>query len=127
MVEIISMSLGEDLLKEIDEIKKSGFSGRSEVIRTGIKMLVSDLKEKERLEGHSECVLVFSHDKRFEDSFSKTKHRYEEIINTQVHSNFCNDKCLELFVLHGPAEKIGEFLSEIRKNKHTDYVKLVVP
>ncbi len=127
MVEIISVSLGEELLKEIDEIKKSGFSGRSEVIRSGVRLLVNDLREKERLKGHSECVLIFSHDKKFEDVFSKTKHKYEEIINTQVHSNFCNDKCLELFVLHGEAEKISGFFSEVRKNKRTDYIKLVVP
>ena len=128
MVKIISMSLGEDLLKEIDEIQESaGFSGRSEIIRTGVKLLVDDIREKERLKGHAECVLIFAHDKKFEESFSRVKHRYDGIIITQVHNNLCNNKCLELFVLHGPAEKINEFLSEIRKNKRTDYVKLVVP
>ena len=128
MVKIISMSLSEQLLKEIDEIQKSvGFSGRSEVIRSGVKLLVDDIKEKERLKGHSECILIFSHDKKFEDSFSKAKHMYDDIISTQVHNNLCNNKCMELFVLHGSADKINRFLSDIRKNKRTEYVKLVVP
>ena|SRR3989338_1138850 len=122
---IISMSLGEDLLKEIDSLQ--GFSGRSEVIRSGIKLLLDELKEKERLKGHAECVMIFMHHKRFEDAFTKTKHKHEDIISTQVHSNLCNDKCLEIFVLHGAAEKITSFLSDMRKNKRADFVKLVVP
>lgn len=125
MAKIISMSLSDSLLKEIDSVK--GFSGRSEVIRSGIKLLLDDLKEKERLTGHAECVLIMMHDKKYEDAFIKTKHRYEEIINTQVHSNLCHGKCLELFVLHGSAERIADFLADIRKNKRADFVKLVVP
>ncbi|HLC67450.1 MAG TPA: CopG family ribbon-helix-helix protein [archaeon] len=125
MSKIISMSLSEQLLKDIDNIQ--GFSGRSEVIRSGVKLLLDDLKEKERLKGHAECVLIMMHDKKFEDAFIKTKHKYEDIISTQVHSNLCHDKCLELFVLHGPAEKITQFMTDIRKNKRADYVKLVVP
>ena len=122
---IISMSLSEQMLKEIDSIQ--GFSGRSEVIRTGIKLLLDDLKEKERLKGHAECVLIMMHDKRYEDAFIKTKHKYEDIISTQVHSNLCHDKCLELFVLHGSAGQITSFVSDVRKNKRADFVKLVVP
>ena len=128
MAKIISMSLDEELLKELDSAKKSvGYSGRSEVIRSGMKLLLDDIKAKEKLKGHAECVLVFVHAKKFEDAFTRTKHGYEDIINTQIHSNFCNDKCLQICVLHGPAEKINGFFSDIRKNKRTDYVKLVVP
>lgn len=125
MGKIISMSLGEQLLKEIDSLE--GFSGRSEIIRSGVKLLLDDMKEKERLKGHAECVLIMMHSKRYEDAFIKTKHKYEDIISTQVHSNLCHDKCLEIFVLHGSAEQINSFLVDIRKNKRADFVKLVVP
>jgi len=128
MVKIISMSLPEELLAEIEGIEKSvGFSGRSEVIRSGLRLLIEDLKEKEKLKGHAECILVFVHSKEHEEAFIKAKHRHEDIINTQVHSNLCNDKCLEVFVLHGPAEKIKSFFSEIRRNKRSEYAKLIVP
>ena len=128
MTKIISMSLGEELLKEIDGMQKSvGFGGRSEVIRSGIKLLLDDMKEKERLKGHVECILVFVHNKKFENTFTKTTHKYENIISTQVHNNMCNDKCLEVFVLHGPAENIKKFFSEIRKSKRVEYAKLIVP
>lgn len=128
MVKIISMSLGEELLKEIDDIQKgAGFSGRSEVIRSGMKMLIDDLKEKEKLKGHAECVMILAHKKESENAFTKTIHKYEDIVGTQVHNNFCNNKCLEVFVLHGSAEKIKNFFSEIRRNKKAEYTKLIVP
>ena len=74
MVKIISMSLGEDLLAEIEDAKNViGYSGRSEVIRAGVKLLIDYIKEKEKLKGHAECILIFVHDKKFEDAFIKTK------------------------------------------------------
>jgi CopG family nickel-responsive transcriptional regulator len=128
MAKIISISLDEKLLDEIDQVGSSmSFSGRSDTIRSGMKLLIDDVKEKDRLKGHVECVLIFMHNKDSETAFVKTKHKYDEIITTQVHSNFCNDKCLEACVLHGPAEKVIAFFSEIRRNKRADYVKLVVP
>lgn len=128
MAKIISMSLDDKLLEELDSMKKSaGFSGRSEIIRSGMKLLLDDVRAREKLKGHAECVLVFVHEKKFEDAFTRTKHKYEDIINTQVHSNFCNDKCMQLCVLHGPAEKINGLFLDIRKNKRAEYVKLVVP
>ncbi len=128
MSKIISMSLDEELLKKIDTVKKSvGFKGRSETIRSGIKILVNDIKEKERLKGHLACVLIIVHEKKFENAIIKTTHRYEDIISTQVHNNICNDKCLEIFVLHGEADKIKNLFSDVRKNKKIEYVKLIVP
>ncbi len=127
MAKIISMSLDSDMLEEIDSIVKSGFSGRSEVIRSGMKLLIDDMKLKERLKGHIECVLVLVHRNMSERVFLKTKHQYEDIINTQIHSNFCDGKCLEVFVLHGHASKIIGLFSDLRKNKKTEYIKLIVP
>jgi CopG family nickel-responsive transcriptional regulator len=43
MAKIISMSLTSELLDEIDTLQgELGFSGRSEVIRAGIRMLLAD-------------------------------------------------------------------------------------
>lgn len=128
MTKIISMSLNKELLKEIDDAQKSmGFKGRSEVIRSSMKLLLNDIKEKENLKGHAECVMISVHGKKNESSFTKSTHKYDDIIVSQVHNNLCNDKCLEILVLHGNAEKISRFFSELRTNKHAEYVKLIVP
>ena len=44
---IVSVSLSEKLLEEIDSIEKEiGFSGRSDVIRASARMLIADNREK---------------------------------------------------------------------------------
>lgn len=49
---IISVSLTEKLLQEIDQLKEEvGFSGRSEVIRTSTRMLIADNNEKKVKKG----------------------------------------------------------------------------
>ena len=47
---IVSISLTEEILKEIDNLQKSmGFSGRSDAIRAGIRSFVAEEKQNENL------------------------------------------------------------------------------
>ena len=49
---IVSVSLSEKLLEEIDSIKNEmGFSGRSDVIRSSTRMLIADNREKSIMTG----------------------------------------------------------------------------
>ena len=44
---IISISLNDEILSEIDKIQKSmGFSGKSEIIRAGIRIYFQKKKQK---------------------------------------------------------------------------------
>jgi len=64
---IISVSLNDGLLEEIDQLQKElGFSGRSEVIRAGARMLIADSKEKEKLEGRLNSVILLINNKKVE-------------------------------------------------------------
>ena len=43
---IVSISLNDEILSELDRIQKTmGFSGRSEIIRAGIRNLVAEEKQ----------------------------------------------------------------------------------
>ena len=47
---IISVSLKDDFLEEVNVIQKElGFSGRSELIRAGLRMIIADNKDKKKL------------------------------------------------------------------------------
>ena len=60
---IVSISLPEKFLKEIDEIADDmGFAGRSEVIRTGLRLLLDEKKAKEKLKGEIDAILLVIHD-----------------------------------------------------------------
>lgn len=124
---IISISLTEELLEEIDRLQKElGFSGRSEVIRAGARMLLADNKEKEKLEGRLNSVLLLIHTQKVEDTVTEIKHEFGDIISTQIHNNLREDKCLEVFILDGDAARIKQLVRLFQTSGKMDYVKLVM-
>jgi CopG family nickel-responsive transcriptional regulator len=123
---IISISLNEKILKELDRLQSEmGFSGRSEVIRAGIRNLLADTKEKESFEGKIRAILLLIHTHNEEDYVTEVKHEYLDIIYTQLHNRFKEGKCMEIFILDGESERIKK-LTRTFQTKEIDYVKLLV-
>ena len=124
---IISISLNDKLLTEIDQLQKElGFSGRSEVIRAGARMLLADNREKEKLEGQLNSVLLLIHTQKVEDTVTAIKHEFEDIISTQIHNHLREDKCIEVFILEGDAARINDLVRLFLTTRKMDYVKLIV-
>ena len=124
---VISISLNEKILEEIDKIQAElGFSGRSEVIRAGARMLVADVREKEELTGTLNSILLLIHSQEVENVVTSIKHDFEDITNTQIHSHLRGEKCLEIFVLDGDADRIKHFVDLFQTSGKMDYVKLIV-
>lgn len=123
---IISISLNEKLLQEIDQLKEElGFSGRSEVIRASTRMLIADNQEKKSLTGDINSVLILIHDKKAEDRVTEIKHDFEDIINTQIHSHLQDDKCLEIFIMAGDGARTQTLWKLFQATRKMEYVKLV--
>jgi CopG family nickel-responsive transcriptional regulator len=124
---IVSVSLNDKILEEIDRIQKElGFSGRSEGIRAGARMLISDNKEKEKLTGKINSILLLIHNQKVEDAVTEIKHRFEDITKTQIHTHLREDKCLEIFVLNGDAGRIKRLVNLFQTSRKMEYVKLIV-
>ena len=124
---IVSISLNDTILKEIDRIQNAlGYSGRSEVIRAGARLLIAESKEKERLTGMINSTLLLIHSQDIEDVVTEIKHRFEDITKTQIHSHLRENKCLEVFVLDGDADRIKEMVRLFQTSRKMDYVKLIV-
>ncbi|HXG13636.1 MAG TPA: CopG family ribbon-helix-helix protein [Candidatus Nitrosotenuis sp.] len=123
---IVSISLNEELLAELDKLQKSmGFAGRSEVIRAGIRNYVSEEKQKSELSGSLHAILLVVHNDEFDDIIAGIKHSFEDLIITHLHSKIHGNKCVELFMLDGEADRIGAFTRNFKINKKMDTVKLV--
>jgi len=123
---IISISLTEKLLQEIDRLKEeTGFSGRSEIIRASTRMLIADNKEKENLKGDINSILLLIHNQKSEDKVTEIKHDFEDIIETQIHSHLKEDKCLELFIMEGDAKRMNTLTKMFQISGKMEYVKLI--
>jgi CopG family nickel-responsive transcriptional regulator len=124
---IISISVNGGLLEELDRLQRAlGFSGRSEVLRAGARMLIADNREKEQLEGTLNAVLLLIHAQKAEDTVTEIKHDFEDISSTQLHNHLRGDKSLELFILEGDAARIKELVRAFQASGKMDYVKLIV-
>ena len=123
---IVSISLNDEILTELDKLQKSmGFSGRSEAIRAGIRSFVSEEKQKSDLSGDLHAILLVVHNDEFDHIVSGITHNFEDLITTHLHSKIDKEKCMELFVIHGDAEKITTITKDFQTNKNMDMVKLV--
>jgi CopG family nickel-responsive transcriptional regulator len=123
---IVSISLTEEILKEIDTLQKNlGFSGRSDAIRAGIRSFVSEEKQKENLSGNVNAILLVVHNDEYDNQVNGVKHSYEDLITTHLHSKIEGDKCMELFMLKGEADSVSDITKDFQINKKMDTVKLV--
>ena len=123
---IISISLNEEIIGELDKLQKSmGFSGRSEAIRAGIRSFVAEEKQKLELEGNVHAILLVVHNDEYDHVVSGIKHNFEDLITTHLHSKIEGEKCMELFVIDGEAERVGTITRDFQINKKMDTVKLV--
>jgi len=105
---VVSLSFPESMLKEMDDIQKnSGFTGRSELVRAAIRMLLEDSREKATAAGDMNGLLIVTHDEEEEAPVTKLKHQFEDIITTHVHNKTKTSMCIEVFVVQGDAKKIN--------------------
>ena len=123
---IVSISLTEEILKEIDSLQKNlGFSGRSDAIRAGIRSFVAEEKQKEDLSGNVNAIILVVHNDEYDNQVNGIKHSYEDLITTHLHSKIEGDKCMELFMLKGEAGSVSSITKDFQINKRMDTVKLV--
>jgi len=128
MSRVISISLSESLLQEVSRIQREmGFSGRSEVIRAGLRRLIAELRERERMRGRINSILLLVHEREDEDIVNQIKHDFDDIVNTQLHSHLRGDKCMEIFILDGEAERVREIVDCFETCGKMEYVKLIIP
>ena len=119
---IVSISLTDEILKEIDTLQKNlGFSGRSDAIRAGIRSFVSEEKQKEDLSGNVNAILLVVHNDEYDNQVTQVKHSYEDLITMHLHSKIEGDKCMELFILKGESESVEKIPSFLVKRLASSY------
>jgi len=123
---IVSISLTEEILKEIDNLQKSmGFSGRSDAIRAGIRSFVAEEKQNANLSGNINAILLVVHNDEYDEQVNGIKHSFEDLITTHMHSKIEGEKCMELFMLKGDADSVSSITRDFQNNNRMDTVKLV--
>ncbi|HEY7110389.1 MAG TPA: CopG family ribbon-helix-helix protein [Nitrososphaeraceae archaeon] len=124
---IVSVSLNDDILEGLDKLQKSlGFTGRSEIVRAGIRNLLAEERMKQELEGVVNSLLLAVHDEDSDDQVASIRHKFDKIVNVHLHNKIDKHRCLEIFSLKGEAEEIKNIAKHLQSNKKMHFVKLIV-
>ncbi len=124
---IVSLSFPDQMIKEIDQIQEAqGFTGRSELVRAAIRLLIEDSKEKDTISGHTNAIIVVTHDESNEAPITKLKHQFEDIVKTHIHNKVSHSNCVELFLLEGDGKKVASMAKEFQKEDKMKSVKLLM-
>ena len=123
---IVSLSLPDQMLAAMNEIQESvGFSGRSELVRAAIRLLLDDTRQKSALVGMTTAVIVVSHSMNDEEPVTRLKHKFEDIVKTHVHCKVSHEDCVELFVLAGDGQQVASMSKEFERERKIRSVKLL--
>ena len=123
---IVSISLTKDFLKEMDELQNSeGFSGRSELIRAGIRALINQKVDRENLVGNMQAILLITHEEGEEHSVTDIKHEFDKITKSHLHYKLGEKKCVELLIVDGKASDIKELMRRFQTSGEVENVKLI--
>ena len=123
---IISVSLSDENIKALDRLQKANsLSGRSEAIRVCLRAAEGEVRDRESLKGEVEGVLVVVHGSHGTPGLGDLSHSYQEVVTTQIHSHLRNQKCLEVFIVRGPAGPVQEMIVGFQRDDKIDYVKFV--
>jgi CopG family transcriptional regulator, nickel-responsive regulator len=124
---IVSLSLPDQMIKEIDQIQESGgFAGRSELLRAAVRLMLEDSKEKNSLNGHVNAIIVITHDESNEEPITRLKHEFEQIVRTHIHNKISQRNCIEVFLLEGDGKKVSAMTKAFQKEDKLKTVKLMI-
>lgn len=126
MSKIISLSLDSNLLVELDELQRTyKFRGRSEAIRSAIRLLASENRDLSKIKGVIDACIVVVYPEKSTSKVFQTMHRFQRLVKSQVHYHLGAHKCLEMFVLHGEARDI-ETITRALKHEKIYTAKLIM-
>lgn len=124
---IVSLSFPDGMIKDMDEIQKArGFTGRSELVRAAIRLMLEDVKEKNSLVGNINAVVMVTHHQEDEEPITRLKHTFEDIIRFHVHSKTGHNNCVELFLVEGDGKKVASMTKDFQKEEKMKSVRLLI-
>ncbi len=123
---IVSISLNEQNLQDLKTIQHElGFSGRSEVFRNALRLLIAERNERRSMVGKVEGILMVVNGEHTTNEISIVHHKFQDLIKTQIHNHLNSDRCMNIFVVHGEAKRINEMIDKLSRLEKIDYLKFI--
>jgi CopG family nickel-responsive transcriptional regulator len=124
----IGISLPKNLLDKFDEILHyRGYSSRSEGIRDAIRSYITYYQWMSDVRGERQGVItmVYDHEQRgLLQVLTEIQHEFMDVVQASLHSHVTHDRCLEVILLRGEAERLKMIAERLMAQKGVESVKL---
>jgi CopG family nickel-responsive transcriptional regulator len=127
-VSIISVSLPNDLLEDLDGILgEEGSATRSKVLRQAIRTYLIECKELSKLKGTIIATVTVLYDKKeTNEELSKLRNEFRDMITAIFHTHLTETTCLEVMVIKGPAKRLKSLIDGLKANKPVKQIKFSI-
>ena len=116
-MEIISMSLDEEMLKQLNAIQeKFGFKSRSKMLRNAVLGMVKDYQVLDSLKGNVEAIFVITYKQTEKNHVSDILHKFEDMIKTELHQHN-SGICVDILNISGSAQNVRELFGMMKRNR----------
>ena len=127
---VTSISLSASLRNKLDAIKdEKGYSSRSEVIRDAVRTYLSEYESQNLLKGEitSTITATYRHKgQHLDHALLHLRYEYDDIVKGNLHMHIKGDDYAEIFITQGDAERVFDFIQNIRTLRGIEQVKYSV-
>ena len=118
-MERFSISMEDGLLKKFDRnLKKHGYSNRSEAVRDLVRKTLIDEEWKAGEEVVGVITLVFDHHQRqLQDKLTELQHDHHDLIISSTHVHLDHDNCLEVIIVKGEAGTVRKLADQLKATR----------
>ena len=125
----IGIALDSELLERFDRsIEKSGYTNRSEAFRDLIRdRLVSETTSAPGAIVVGTVTLIYDHHAHgVSDKLTSLQHENHDLVVSTSHAHLDHDSCLEVLIVHGPADRVRSFADRLIGLKGVQHGRLVM-
>lgn len=116
-MEIISISLDSETLKELNEIQESlGFKSRSKMLRSTIDSLLTEYRVLESLKGEREVIFIITYKESEKDHVSAILHDFKDAITMTIHQHH-RSLGVDIMNVDADSDVIRRLFKALKKSK----------
>lgn len=124
---VISIALPPDLLDDLESLQSGdAYKGRSETVRAALRQFMNRLRTEAQASGTINATLTLHYAEDAASRITRVRHSFGDIIRTMVHNHDANGDCLEVLVLHGPAERVRLLVDTLRGREGINLAEAVL-